>query len=225
VLFDGGFDTGTLGGWGVIRAAPDRLTTVTSPVRQGAYAAKFSVDDSDIAPATATGDPRAQLNSDPMSREGDDQWFGWSTFFPADFPAVPTSGFFCFFQWHGQPWSGSPRLAFYVAGGNVLFIRDDVYNYDRPWSGPLVRNAWQDFVVHVKWSKDANVGFIELWFNGAQQTFSNGQQRLAMATIQSDQSAVETIPTSYRKKGMIGGTVTLYQDAVKVGTSYAAVAP
>ena len=36
---------------------------------------------------------------------------------------------------------------------------------------------------------------------------------------------LKTIPTNYRRKGIVPGAVTLYQDEVKVGTTYQAVAP
>jgi hypothetical protein len=224
--WSGAFDSGTFAGWDdVIRAAPNRLSVVRSPMRQGGYAAKFSVADSDVAPATPTDDPRAQLNSPFLSRAGDDQYFGWSTLFPANFPDVPRSGFFVFFQWHGPPWHGSPRLGFNVAGGRIFFGRDRQYGYDKPWSTRLVRGRWHDFVLHVKWSKDPRVGFVELWFHGHRQRFRNGAARLYMATLKDDQRAVETIATNYRERGMVRGTVTIYQDAVRAGRSFSEVSP
>ena len=91
---------------------------------------------------------------------------------------------------------------------------------------PLVRGRWVNFVAHVNWSKDPRAGFVELWVDGARQTFSGGQQRLSTQTVMSDQNnGVKTIPTNYRGKGVVPGAVTLYHDEVKVGTSYGAVAP
>jgi hypothetical protein len=46
-----------------------------------------------------------------------------------------------------------------------------------------------------------------------------------MATVQSDQTAVQPIATNYRKLGLIQAPVTLLHDAVNVGTTYAAVQP
>ncbi len=220
----GDFETGDLSQWlHVLRASADRLTTVTAPVRQGRYAARFTVHDSD---RVVSDNPRAQLNSAPMHREGDENYIGWSTYFPSDFPSIPSGAWFVFFQFHGTPYSGSPQLGFGVSpDGHIELRRDDVYNYDRVWSQPQARGRWTDFTVHVKWSKDPSVGFVELWVNGARQTFSNGQTRLAMATIQADQTAVENIPTNYRKRDSIFGPVTLLHDAIKVGTSYTAVQP
>jgi hypothetical protein len=45
-------------------------------------------------------------------------------------------------------------------------------------------------------------------------------------TVMSDQNeGLKTIPTNYRRQGIIAGAVTLYHDEVKVGTSYDSVAP
>jgi hypothetical protein len=224
VTWAGDFETGGLSQWQwVLAESADRLRTVTSPVRQGSYAARFEVHDSDH-PGSAN--PRAQLNSAPMHREGDERYIGWSTYFPSDFPSIPSGAWFVFFQFHGEPYNGSPRLGFGVSpDGRIELRRDAVYNYDRVWSQPQQRGRWTDFTVRVKWSKDPSVGFVELWVDGARQTFSNGQTRLAMATIQSDQTGVENIATNYRKRGAIPGEVTLLHDAVKVGTSYATVQP
>jgi hypothetical protein len=221
LLWSGDFELGDLDQWQwVLRKSPESLAVVDSPVRQGRYAARLTVADSDVA------NPRAQLTAPGMHREGDDQFIGWSTYFPGDFPSVPAGGWLVFFQFHGQPYSGSPRLGFGVGSdGRIELRRDDVYNYDRVWSEPLVRNRWIDFTVRVKWSKDPSVGFVELWADGRRQTFSDGRSRLAMATIQDDQDVVESIATNYRKLNMIKEPVTILHDAVKIGTSYAAVQP
>lgn len=220
LLFDGGFERGS--SWpSVVRESGDRVAVVTSPVREGRHAARLTARDSD--PVTDGGNPRAQLNGPAMHREGDEQFIGWSTYFPGDFPAVPSGAWFVFFQWHGKPYSGSPRLGFGVSpDGRIELRRDDVYGFDRVWSQPLARERWIDFTVRVKWSKDPSVGFVELWVDGAPQPFSNGQTRLAMATLQSDQTAVQSIATNYRKKGSIQTPVTLLHDAVKIARSCAA---
>ena len=34
------------------------------------------------------------------------------------------------------------------------------------WRAPLVRGVWHDFIFHVSGPQDANVGFVELWYDG-----------------------------------------------------------
>jgi hypothetical protein len=222
LLWSGDFDGGDLSQWpSVLRKSSDRLKTVTSPVREGGYAARFTAQDGDLP-----NNPRAQLNGPSIHRQGDEQYIGWSTYFPREFPAIPSGAWFVFFQFHGAPYSGSPRLGFGVAAdGRIELRRDDVYGYDRVWSQPLARGRWIDFTTRVKWSKDPSVGFVELWVDGMPQSFAGGQKRLRMATVQSDQTAVEPIATNYRKRGSIKAPVTLLHDAVKVGTTYGAVQP
>lgn len=223
VLWNGDFETAALDQWrGVLRASPEGVAVVDSPVRQGGYAARLTVADSDVV----GGNPRAQLNAPGMHHEGDEHFIGWSTYFPGDFPSVPSGGWLVFFQFHGEPYSGSPRLGFGVGSDRRIELRrDDAYDFDRVWSGPLVRGRWIDFTARIKWSRDPSVGFIEMWVDGRRMRFSHGDTRLAMATIQEDQDVVESIATNYRKLNTIKAPVTILHDAVKIGTSCAAVQP
>ena len=201
---------------------------MTSPVLQGGFAAKLTTYDGDTLGGS---NPRAQLNSPPQHFPGQERYVGWSTFFPADFPAIggDTSAFFIFFQFHGEPYSGSPPLGFGVGRDGKIDLGTNTqrYGYERVWSMPMVKGRWVGFVAHVNWSKDHSAGFVELWVDGVRQTFSkNGRQRLYSQTVMSDQDeGVKTIPTNYRRKGIIPGPVTLYHDEVKVGSSYGDVAP
>lgn len=222
--WNGDLETGDLRQYGAVQAAePGRIAAVTSPRRKGRFAARLTANDGDLQGGE---NPRAQLMTEILHRPGDDQYIGWSTYFPADFPAIE-GGFFVFFQFHGPPYNGSPPLGFGVGtDGQLALNRSASYDYDRVWTAPLPRGRWIDFVAHVKWSTDEEDGFVELWLDGTKQTFSvNGQQRLYSQTIEDDQEGVQTIPTNYRRLGIVPGDVTIYHDEVKVGTSYAAVAP
>jgi hypothetical protein len=226
-FWSGDFDGGDLRQYETIQeAAPDRITTVTSPARNGRFSARLTAKDDDLLGGE---NPRAQLMTGPMHKPGDDRYIGWSTYFPEDFPAMDAPGaFFVFFQFHGEPDSGSPSIGFGVgADGRIELERDARYGYDRVWSAPLVRDRWIDFVIHVKWSKNEDEGFIELWINGNRQTFeANGEERLYTQTIQDDQNeGVRTIPTNYRRHGSVPGDVTVFHDEVKVGATYESVAP
>ena len=223
--WNGDFDTGDLTQYDAVQgAAPDRIRTVTSLRREGPFAVRLTARDEDLQGGE---NPRAQLLTNVMHRPGDEQYIGWSTYFPADFPAiVGTGAFFVSFQFHGPPYNGSPPLGFGVGSdGQLQLLRSGRYDYDRVWTAPLPKDRWVDFVAHIKWSKDEE-GFVELWLDGRRQTFAvNGQQRLPMQTIEDDQEGVQTIPTNYRRHGIVPGAITIYHDEVKVGKSYAAVAP
>jgi len=79
------------------------------------------------------------------------------------FPSVRTWQLFT--QWHHEGGSGSPPLEFYVYGEELrLNIGGDPGVI--VWKAPLVRGQWQDFILHVKGSPDATVGFVELYHQG-----------------------------------------------------------
>lgn len=81
-------------------------------------------------------------------------------------------------------------------------------------------------VVHIKFSTDPAVGYMEIWKDGAKQTFLDGTQKRFYQTFDPDATACGNLQlTNYRMKGMIPSAVTLYQDEIKVGESYDAVAP
>jgi Polysaccharide lyase len=226
-LWNGDFDSGDFRQYPTIQeAAEDRITTVTSPTREGRFAARLTANDGDLLGGE---NPRAQLMTASMHEPGDDRYIGWSTYFPDAFPAIDAPGaFFVFFEFHGEPYNGSPSLGFGVgADGRIELRRGRRYGFDRVWSAPLARGRWIDFAIHVKWSKDEDEGFVELWVYGDRQTFEeNGEQRLYTQTIQDDQDGgLKTIPTNYRRHGSVPGDVTLFHDEVKVGPTYESVTP
>jgi hypothetical protein len=217
------FDDPSLAAWEQVhRATPSRLALVDAPGRDGGRAARFRAADGDVAPRTPTENPRAQLNSRLEFTAGQDVHVSWSTYFPAGFPRR-IAPWFVFFQFHGEPYDGSPRIALGVKDGRVGLERDERYRFDRPWTGPLRTGGWTDYVLRVKWSEDPRVGFVELWVDGRPQRFANGRRRLAMATMKRGQSRVEVIPTNYRRRGSVPGAVTVFHDDIAVGPSYASV--
>jgi hypothetical protein len=224
-LWSGDFETGGFGQYDVVQEASEERIALVSAARKGRYAARFTANDGDLQGGS---NPRAQLSSRPLHFPGQEHYIGWSTYFPADFPAIRGEGaFFVFFYFNGEPFSGSPPIGFNVDGdGRIALHRNQQYGFDRLWSMPLPRGRWIDFVAHVKWSKSASDGFVELWVDGVPQSLTNGQRRVHMQTVMSDQDAgLKTIVTNYRRQGTIPGAVTVYHDEVKVGTSYDSVAP
>jgi hypothetical protein len=211
----GDFETGDLTQYAWLLAADtDRVTVRTDTPRQGLRYARFTAQDDDVYPVTPTENPRAQVTTSRLLFPGMERWFTWSTRFPSSLPVVPPDGWLVFWQWHGYPYVGSPSVGFGVLGDVVNIERNQSYGYDEIWRAPLVRDAWQDFILRVNFAQD-DTGFIELWLNGASQTFSNGRRRVYMRTIEPDQiSGVELSATIYRKKGMFA-VGTLDHDALR----------
>lgn len=159
VLWRGDFETGDKSQWeGAQAQSPDRLQIVTSPVRQGKYALRVEVRPGDFV---SSGN-RAELVRTVREKEGDDRYYAWSTMWPSDYPSNKTWQLFT--QWHHSGSTGSPPFEMYV-NGETMYLR--VMASTVLWSAPLERGKWHDFILHVKWSSSASIGFVEAWYDGA----------------------------------------------------------
>ncbi|HEY0093708.1 MAG TPA: polysaccharide lyase, partial [Archangium sp.] len=158
----GDFETGNLSQWDREQTvSSNRLQVVSSPVREGRYALKTTVRQGDN-PIKASGNRNelVRLIRDPANSEF---FYKWSTLFPQSFPR--SSKWQIFTQWHHDGNGGSPPLEFYVVD-DQLRLRVGGSSGKIVWKAPLQREQWNDFVLHVKWSPDPKVGFVELYHNG-----------------------------------------------------------
>jgi hypothetical protein len=217
----------------VSEQAPDRITTDSSVARKGTHSVKFTVAGTDNPSGFGVRADLAGPSTGPAALcEGDERYIGWSILFPSDFTsqlsqngwvAVAEDGF-------GSPY-GYPSLNFAFDGGpnGGRFVLDSrtggLNNPQAIWSVNPTYGQWMDVVTHVKFSTDPSVGYVELWINGVRQTFSNGSQRYYQNTLLPGADTCGRIQHQNYRDPAMSGTVTLYQDEIKMGTSYAAVAP
>ena len=172
----GDFETGNFDQWsfGVQQKDPSRATIVTSPVRQGRYAARFEVQAGDNNVGGSGSGERAEAlipTSQTGAGEGVEQWWAWSTYFPSDFASGDGKWNF-FAQFHHTGSTGQSNLEFTVADHNTLML---ITNSGDPFTpternyalASLGRGRWYDFVLHVRWSSDPSVGFVETFVNGS----------------------------------------------------------
>jgi hypothetical protein len=107
---------------------------------------------------------------------GQEQWWAHSILFPDDFVDLPQpapgapwnwGSVFNFHDDSGGPTKGPAQLLFYPTGLLYQIYGGDPANpVLREYAvGSITRNVWYDFVVHVRWSWDAD-GFYEVWLNG-----------------------------------------------------------
>lgn len=225
------YESGNFSQWDRMQALPGDAMIVTAPVRQGRFAAKFTVHPGDD-PISSNGERSEAVASQSQTDgyTGAEAWYGWSTLFPSNFNPVPDSASNIFIQWHETRNDGCgppivlevatsrtpPEIKFRVRGGRLS--RDCRPEGDRTWyTVPLALNRWFDFVLHVKWSPDASVGFVELWVNGKKVVPKSN-----LATLYEEQGV-------YLKEGFYrrpyNRTSTVYHDALRRGMSYSDVRP
>jgi hypothetical protein len=150
---------------------------------------------------------------------GQTYYIGWRT--KLVMPALASLN--AIFQWKAY---GTPMLQNYpitlAPGNGVLSLNQ--YNpstaggHTLLWSTPVVTNAWVSHVLAISVSDQDYGGYIEYWYNGAQQTFTTGTNRFYCRTF--DGTYVDP------KWGVYGGdtyTVYDYVSGLKIGTTYADV--
>jgi hypothetical protein len=170
------YETGSFRQWTAVHAVSGGARIVTSPVRQGRYAARFVVGPGDN-PLRSTGE-RAEVYAMTGEGEGSESWWAWSTNFPTGF-RPNRSAWNLFTQWHHTGYTCPPPIAFEVNNyGSPAKLRLDLRAgqlrtsdcqpaYKRVWDfATLRRNRWYNFVFHVKWSSSRSIGFVQLWVNG-----------------------------------------------------------
>ena len=180
-LFTGDFETGDASQWYSVswnqkRPMKEQMQIVTSPVRQGKYAARLTVHDGDQF--LNTSGERVQFDRPgPSEQEGDKYWYAWSTLFPEGWQAP--EDWQVIFDWHAsadysricQP------LQLEINNNNTVaakMLAGDVTGY-RCFSGSgtavsqsetiidrITTGIWNDFVIHVRWTTSEN-GLIEIW--------------------------------------------------------------
>jgi hypothetical protein len=202
---------------------------VTSPARRGyPHTARFTVAPGDQT-SGQSGLERAEVaasvaqTGDPV--EGKDQWFAWSSFFPAGTHVDTPSGWLVFTQWHQSGNTGVPNVSFELTRSNPIGVelsaRGQGFRGGQPtWAGEwnlgaIHTNAWVDFVVYIKWSTNPKVGHITVKINGTQVADT------AAATLYSGMSA-------YMKQGIYRAssaqTQTIYHTGTRIGPTEDSVA-
>jgi hypothetical protein len=108
--------------------------------------------------------------------EGREQVWEHSVLFPDDF-AMPTWQMYVLFDFHHTGPSGQANFHVNFADGALVFrgfggakVNQGLYT---AVIGPATKNAWYDFVYHVKWSS-GNDGYFHAWVNGVKKLEHRG---------------------------------------------------
>jgi len=149
-------------------ASTERLTSIGSPVARGSRAYRFEVRDGDDAygERCELGHGNPTRAGFPLFNEGDERWISWKVYLPRDFP-IGTSRWNVINQWKQLGALGTPALSMEVKN-NRFYLMNSNTNGDScctvpRWSGPARHDRWVSFTMHVKFSPNRSVGFVELY--------------------------------------------------------------
>ncbi len=211
VFFRGDFETGKLDQWR-LRNNVHRISVVTSPVREGKYAGRFEIRPGDTGPA---GIERVELNySQPSAAtfENAEVYYAWSVMVDPNQPI--TRGLHQIMFWEAFGVSRQ-MIALNLSDENVSFR---VVGRTL-WMGKMPPGRWHDFVMHVKWSPDPAISFVEFWYDG--------QQVVPKTMIQTMFKDATKTYANYCDIGVVRGdntaTEVVYFDRVLAATTLADV--
>ena len=214
-VFRATYDNGSTSPWRTRETiAQDRIRTVTSPKpARGSRAVRFQVGPGED-PLGNFGDRAELAFAGPSVSEGQEYWYDWYTLFPGDFPIESNRVWQVFSQWHSTA-NGSPPLAWYVEGGNMVLVAN---RYSSPgnrieakvlWRGSLKRGQWRHIRMNVKFSGSDSVGFVRLWVDGA-----NVIPRVNVRTTYPGLG--NYFKQGYYRCACTGNTVVLYHDDLTI---------
>lgn len=146
-----------------------RIQVVTSPVSQGKYAYRMELRKGDSPSgcrATLASGPSGKMGPVHLIKSGDEAYYGWSVYLPS-VSFVSLDKWRLVLQFKGIH-SGSPPISLNVRKDNWLLNNRPTTSSSEihRWKSPVKKNVWEQFMMHIKWSQDPKVGFIELYYNG-----------------------------------------------------------
>lgn len=240
--FDGGFETGDHTQWDEVnwnhnRPLTEQLQIVTSPVRQGQYAAKTVVHDGDEF--LNTGGERVDFEiPPPYEQEGDDLWYAFSSLFPNDWQ--PPNDWLLLVDWHSTYPDACQLLQLEIDNANAIsahILTGDVTGYDCfQGSGTalndstvivehITKETWHDFIIHVKWTTSNN-GLIEIWHKlETDAGFAKVAEWSGIQTLQYEGDPTDPAPPylilAHYRDASNTHTSTIYHDGFRVAASAA----
>jgi hypothetical protein len=222
--FYGDWETGdasqwTANHWNQSVPLSEQFQIVTDPVRQGQYAAKFTVRPGDKYGSTS-GERSEVLWVGSAESDGQDYWYSWSTLFPTTW--TEPRGWGIFVQWHSFNWT-TPAIAFNARQDSVIVNVDggplnsagttgSVRNVF-PLLSSLHKGMWNDFIAHIKFS-GGNDGAITVWHRvEGESAYAKILDVSGFPTLQSQDGFIQK---NYLVHGLYRGddtkTDVIYQD-------------
>jgi hypothetical protein len=213
------FRGASIADFAALQEAPEAITEVLDPLGSGETVFKITVQNDDVYPVTPTENPRAQALSPSIVEPGDEFWLKTKFLIPQNFPNV--SSWLSLVSIYGPSYDGSSPWNIKIAGPKIEWQRNGTYDWDIPWSMPLVRDRWITILSHERFATD---GWVEMWVDGAPVVFPEGSTRIEMETMDSSNDGGPNAAKimQYREAGLFE-SASLYFGPLVLGTTRAAV--
>lgn len=157
---------------------PAHRSTFVSTARHGRQAVKLTTlpgDDRVHGSGAWVRDDLELAPSPEYCNEGQEEWWGVSVLFPEDYVAPEGGGAVMDFHHDGS--AGEANFNLISRSGGLLLhgFSGDPKRADEYGArlGRIRRDAWYDFVFHVKWSSGGG-GFMVAWVNGRKVLVHHG---------------------------------------------------
>jgi hypothetical protein len=207
-----------------LEESPGTIAVVNDPL--GTYGSVYRYNTSDNNGVKSRCESRGCRSNGSNVRMAYDgtYYIGWR----AMWNPMPTSGsWVAVFQLHAYNCPngcGAPLVLKTVNGDGNLYLHNDENANQAIWHTSFKKNVWQKFVLHVHLNTSASSGWVELWYNGTQQKFSNGQTRFN-CSLWDVSGSYDLLKWGVYRSGTVSGNASAYMSRARVGTSYSDVAP
>jgi hypothetical protein len=199
------------------------LQIVDNPVFEGKKAARFELRNGDTENNNGT---RAEISfPEPGGTANIERWYAFAIYFPKKEYDTDSSDE-VISQWH-QGGKATPSLCIRTKNNRLrLRVNARPNGKEVVEMGPIVKDVWQYFVVHVKHSATAD-GFVEIWRNGV---FLVNYKGANMYELNTGNFHLPNWKLGIYKSAWNKGAVTdankrvLYFDAISVGNERASYA-
>ena len=205
-----------------VGGVPPRV--VTSPVRDGRFAIEVAVNGAtNSSDGICCGTRNELLPRFRDIEEGDDLWFGFSTYLAPGFALEPEWQLITQFKqnFDGSPPPGSTSSP--ASTSSRGYGHPDGPEPYRIALAPVTTGKWVDWVWHVKFSTDPAVGFVAVWKDGA-PVLTRVAPAFGTLYPGAGERAGVYLKTGIYRDPTVTTPATMYLDNWRIGTSAAAVA-
>lgn len=215
-----------------LEEAPGTIVITNDPLNQQGFVYNYNTwDDTNYAKERCESRGTKTPSGNFRVSYTNDYYIGWR----AMWNPMPIDGeWVALWQMHGYgvTGQGAPLVLRCVNGDGNLYMQNGANGVDTNfWHTKFKTDVWQNFVVHVYLSTNFTQGYVEIWYNGVQQTFNNGQTRWYGPTWDnvdgSWQDSYNLFKWGVYRSGSLNGKgpAAAYMTDAKIGTTYADVDP